>query len=134
MAPTTRYIRRDARIYQFSLCMLCGAAGGCGPKGCTTTTCLWCGTPQCSSNGLGRGQCAVCDHGLLPGWSGSSYAPGQCGYKGCQGDVVGRFPRKGACCATHGAKILGADYLPQALAARDKAWIAVDLAERIVGR
>jgi hypothetical protein len=43
-------------------------------------TCMGCGQPQCSGNGLGRGCCTLCHFGILPGWSGST---GVCSYKGC---------------------------------------------------
>ena len=122
-----RYVRKTALIYEHSYCRVCGAAGGCERDGCTTMTCLWCGTPQCSSNGLGRGQCSVCLHGFLPGWSGCG--PGQaCAYKGCAEPAVGRFPRKGRCCAAHGARILGPGYLAAQLAERDRLWRAVEVA------
>lgn len=82
-----RYVRKDARVYEHSLCKRCGAAGGCDRDGCREATCLACGTTQCSSNGLGRGTCAVCFCGMLPSWSGCH--PGQsCSYKGCQGHAV----------------------------------------------
>lgn len=121
-----RWVRKDARIYDHSLCKVCGAAGGCGRDGCGTMTCLWCGTPQCSSNGLGRGQCSVCYYGLLPGWSGG--AAGQpCAYKGCADPaVVGSAPRKGKVCATHAARILGADYVEKRLVDRDRFWHPVE--------
>lgn len=89
-------------------------------------TCLWCGTPQCSGNGLGRGQCGVCYHGLLPGWSGS-HAGQPCSYKGCPHPAVGRFPRMGQVCAAHAEHILGPEYLAARLADRDKNWVAVEL-------
>lgn len=121
-----RYVRKDRRVYDFSLCKACGAAGGCDLSGCSTMTCLFCGTPQCSSNGLGRGQCAVCYHGFLPGWFGSQ--PGQaCSYKGCSAPAVGRFPRKGRCCQAHGERILGAEYVSARLAERDRTWVAIDV-------
>ena len=122
----TRYVRRDRRVYDFSLCKLCGTAGGCDRDGCRTYTCLWCGTPQCSANGLARGQCVVCCHGFLPGWAGSS--PGQaCSYKGCLEPAVGRFPRKGRCCTVHGVSNLPAGYLEMCLAMRARHWVAVEV-------
>ena len=42
--------------------------------------CRGCSTVQCFQNGLGRGCCAVCSYGILPGWFGSD---GTCSYKGC---------------------------------------------------
>lgn len=124
-----RWTRKDARIYDFSLCKVCGAAGGCGRDGCSTMTCLWCGTPQCSANGLGRGQCAVCYYGLLPGWSGSG-AGQSCAYKGCtESAVIGSAPRKkGKVCATHAARILGTDYVEKRLVERDRLWHPVEVA------
>lgn len=120
-----RYVRKDRRIYDFSLCKLCGSAGGCSAPACGRLVCLFCGTPQCSSNGLGRGQCSICFHGFLPGWSGSH--PGQsCSYKGCKSPAVGRFPRKGRCCSEHGLRILGADYLQKRLAEREKLWVPIE--------
>ena len=122
-----RYARKDRRVYQFSLCRVCGSAGGCGPTGCTTMVCLWCGTPQCSSNGLASGHCSVCYYGFLPGWS-RCHAGQPCQYTGCQEPAVGnRFPRKGRVCASHAARILGADYLTKRLADREQAWEPVDV-------
>jgi len=117
---TPRYVRKNARVYDFSLCKLCGAAGFTTGR-CETTTCLYCGTVQCMSNGGGRGQCAICHHGFLPGWSGS-HAGTPCSYKGCIEPAVGRFPRKGRVCASHGTRILGAGYLAQQLVERDRIW------------
>jgi hypothetical protein len=120
-----RFVRVDRRIYDFSLCKLCGTAGGCTSSGCSTVTCLWCGTPQCSANGLARGQCGVCHHGFLTGWSTSAGKP--CSYKGCGLPAVGIFPRKGQCCATHGARNLKPGYLDECLADRDKRWQPVEV-------
>jgi hypothetical protein len=126
MSAHTRYVRKNRSVYDFSLCKVCGAAGGCDSHGCTTITCLWCGTPQCSSNGLGNGTCAICFHGFLPIWSGCQ--SGQpCAYKGCKETAVGRFPRKGKVCATHAERILGPEYLKTRLAERDKQWMAVEV-------
>lgn len=121
----TRYVRKDARIYAFSLCKLCGTAGSCDSDGCRTTTCLWCRTPQCSANGGARGTCAVCYHGFLPNWSGC-HAGQACAYKGCTQPAVGRFPRKGRACADHGAHILGDGYLPKRLEERERMWHPVE--------
>lgn len=130
-----RWVRKDRRVYTHSLCKLCGAAGGCGPEGCTTMTCLWCGTPQCSVNGLGHGACAVCLYGFLEGWSGSD-AGQACSYKGCKEPAVGRFPRKGRACSSHGARIVnqrlkdglaGSDYLERCLTVRERYWEAIEV-------
>ena len=121
MVPgTPRYVRKDARVYDFSLCRLCGAAGFTIGT-CEPTTCLYCGTTQCMSNGGSRGQCAVCYHGLLPGWS-ASHAGQPCSYKGCAEPAVGRFPRKGRCCDAHGSRILGPEYKAARLAERERLW------------
>lgn len=122
-----RWVRKDARIAAFSLCKFCGAAGGCGAGGCTTMTCRWCGTAQCSANGLGWGQCAICYHGLLEGWSHTKADARGCQYTGCPHPIVGRFPRKGYCCAEHGARIAGADYLTTRLAERATRYVATEV-------
>jgi len=120
-----RYIRKDARVHANSLCKRCGTAGGCGSEGCTEVTCLYCGTTQCSGNGLGNGQCKVCHYGFLPGWARSSGHVG-CSYKGCKETPVGRFPHKGVCCARHGTLIMnrrtGKDYLAEVAKYREQDW------------
>jgi hypothetical protein len=91
MLAYARYVRKDSRIAQDSHCLLCGACYGIcqsEPRACRVSTCLACGTKQCSVNGLGCGQCSVCYNGLLTGWSGSN--PGKCAYKGCQNESVAR--------------------------------------------
>jgi hypothetical protein len=124
LPPFARYVRQHTRIYEHSRCKLCGSAGGTNGQ-CSVNMCLFCGTPQCSSNGLGNGQCSICFYGFLPGWSGSH--EGQpCSYKGCTEPAVGRFPRKGRCCAKHGLHILGADYLTQQVTQRrTREWVLV---------
>jgi hypothetical protein len=93
-----RWVRKDRRVYDFSLCRRCGTAGGCGREGCAEAKCKACGTVQCSGNGLGRGTCSVCHVGLLPGWSGHNRP---CGYKGCVRLAVALAPRIGRCCEGH---------------------------------
>lgn len=113
-----RYVRKTRRIYDFSLCKLCGTAGGtCGT--CGRTTCLLCGSPQCSSNGLRDGQCPICYHGLLPGWSGSDC---KCTYKGCNKTAVARGRGRRPICMDHAIHQFGPDYVAKRLSERDTAW------------
>jgi hypothetical protein len=120
---TTRFVRKERRVYDFSLCRLCGSAGGCSAPRCSRAVCLACGTPQCHSNGLGNGTCGVCYVGLLPGWSGSDRP---CGYKGCGERAVARAPRVGLCCRQHmqRAGVLGK--VTAALMDRAKRWDEVN--------
>lgn len=83
-----RLVRKDKprRHAPKQQCIFCGSFwGDYGEKGCPKTTCLFCGSTICMSHGLGRGQCPVCLHGLLPGWSGND---GKCTYKHCGKPVV----------------------------------------------
>ena len=89
-----RYVSKSRHVYPDSLCLLCGANYGiCAgavvgqPRRCRPTTCKACGSAQCSVNGLGRGQCAVCHIGLLPGWSGAECL---CSYTGCGCPAIAR--------------------------------------------
>lgn len=87
-----RFVSRDRRIARGSHCLCCGACYGIckgEARACRVFTCLACGTPQCSVNGLSRGQCAICYSGLLQGWSGSR-AGQPCTYKGCSNPAVAR--------------------------------------------
>ena len=118
-----RYVRKNRRIYGFSLCKVCGAAGGCGPDGCGTAVCKACHTPQCNSNGLGHGACGICLVGILPGWSGSDRP---CGYKGCGVDAVAFAPRVKRVCAAHMERSGVAAYVAARLAERDKEFDAVE--------
>ncbi len=103
MLALARFVRKDRRVYDNSHCLYCGV--NCGicqgeARACRVSTCLACGTEQCSSNGLGNGQCSVCYVGLLPGWSGS--ASGQaCSYKGCTSFAVARGRGRKRICADH---------------------------------
>lgn len=124
---TTRYVRRNRRIYNFSSCLLCGCA--CGivkgeAKVCRPTTCLACGSRQCMVNGLGRGQCSICLIGLLPGWSGNNRT---CQYIGCTNHAIV------ACdgvniyrCKDHVERGKWIGYIDKQVSVRDKAWIEVD--------
>ena len=117
-----RWVRKDRRIYDFSLCTYCGTAwGGFPNRQCPLTTCRACGTTQCLGNGLANGTCAVCYIGLLPGWSSSS--GWLCGYKGCGRDAVARVGGQAKfACAEHLARNGKADYVARAVAERDRAW------------
>ena len=125
-----RYVSKSninwlARHTSNSGCEACGSCYGLhsGAKRCGTSTCRYCGTIQCSSNGLGNGCCKVCFHGLLPGWSGSE---GICRYNGCKAEAVARGIRgKRYVCRDHAAQQFGADYLGKRLADRDKEWALV---------
>ena len=72
----------------------CRYCGRCGDD-CRETTCKACGITQCMGNGLGRGTCAWCYIGILPGWSG---ADAVCAYKGCgKPAVVHGTPKHNVC-------------------------------------
>jgi hypothetical protein len=81
-------------------CSYCGTAWGQrnATGYCEKTVCLACETPQCMGNGLARGQCGFCYHGILPGWSGSNRP---CGYKGCEERAVAACSRVRYACAAH---------------------------------
>ena len=63
------------------------------------TVCECCGAVQPMQNGTARGQCSVCYHGRLKGWSWMSRET--CGYAGCTGRAIAAAPRVGQCCAKH---------------------------------
>lgn len=65
----------------------------------TTTVCECCGAEQPMQNGIGRGQCKVCFHGYLRGWS--QRGRETCGYAGCNERAIAAAPRVGQCCAGH---------------------------------
>lgn len=117
-----RYVRFNARICEHSLCKLCGTAGGCSPSGCGRVTCLACGSPQCSSNGLGRGQCSICYVGILPGWSSWQQT---CGYKGCGVQAVARIGGLPSAVCAHHLERRKPGYIAARIAERDKGWILV---------
>lgn len=122
-----RYIRKDRRVYHDAHCLLCGSCYGiCSgePRVCRPSTCLACGSVQCSVNGLVRGQCSVCYVGLLTGWPGSDR---QCSYKGCTGEAVARVDGQNrARCRMHLERGKWVGYIARHLAERDRAWIEVD--------
>lgn len=91
----TRWVRRDARVYDFSTCALCGVAYGVPIDGaCRVRQCLACGTEQCSCGVSSR--CGVCYHGIVDG-----FREDRCGKKGCTNRAVALVPRIGAACAEH---------------------------------
>ena len=129
MKVKARYVLKDSRIYHDSHCLYCGCCYGIGkgePRACHTTICLACGTEQCMVNGLGRGQCAICCVGLLPGWAGSN--PGQCTYKGCVNPGVARGRGRKQICLAH-LEHQAPGFLQNAIAHRDIAWILKPEAE-----
>lgn len=116
-----RYVRKDRRIYDFSLCKLCGTGWG-GSGECGRTVCLACGSPQCMSNGLGHGACGVCYHGILPGWSGWEC---KCGYKDCGVQAVARIGgRPSQVCAYH-LERRKPGYVAARLIEREKNWMQI---------
>ena len=120
-----RYVRKDRRIYDFSLCKACGTAwGGYPSKYCPRSTCLACSTPQCLGNGLGGGTCSICYRGLLPGWSGTDKP---CGYKGCGERAVSEAPRVRYVCKSHLARVGLDKSIERALVERDKHWMALEV-------
>jgi hypothetical protein len=100
-----RMVRRDARIPSDYGCTFCGTCWGQPSRSghCDATQCKACGSVQCMGNGLGRGQCAICFAGLLPGWSGTDRA---CGYKGCKERAIAAAPRVGYVCGTHALRAI----------------------------
>jgi len=114
----SRFVRKDRRIYDFSLCKACGTAGFTSGT-CTAVVCKACLTVQCHSNGGGNGRCSVCYVGLLPGWSGTNCG---CSRKDCDQRAVA-IARKRAVCANHLGKT--ADDIAQRLAEREKSWVLV---------
>lgn len=119
-----RYVRRDRRVYPFSLCKACGVAGLTDADGgrtkivCSPTTCLACGTTQCLSNGGGNGRCFICFYGYLPGWSQRQQS---CRYSGCTEPVVARAGAWPVCKNHLERRKPG--YTSDRLAERDKTWI-----------
>ena len=123
----TRWVRKDRRIYHDSYCLLCGANYGIvqgAPRRCGTSTCLACGSSQCSVNGLTRGQCGICSIGLLTGWSGTDRP---CGYKGCTERAIvradGQNPYR---CRVHLEQGKWKGYLDTRIAEREKYWQEVE--------
>lgn len=133
-----RFVRRNATPSADANCQLCGTFWGGFPTSvCPATTCMACGTPQCMVNGLGRGQCAMCLVGLLPGWSGTDR---KCGYKGCSYKAVAAVPRVDYCCRTHlhrakktvaGKACTVATTIQWALAHRNIEWVLVPSVEDV---
>jgi hypothetical protein len=119
-----RYVNKDAYIYHDSHCLYCGANYGIchgEARACRISTCLACGTRQCSVNGLSRGQCSVCFHGLLEGWSGS-HSGQSCAYKGCANKAVARGRGNKLCCLSH-MEHQQPGFIVNAMARRDKEFV-----------
>ena len=98
--PTT-WVRKDRRVLYDAHCRLCGNYYGIcqgEPAVHKPATCKACGTPQCWTNGMGRGTCSVWLVGLLDNFSGHNK---KCGYKGCLNDGVALAPRVGRACRKH---------------------------------
>ena len=125
-----RWVRKDARVYHDAHCLLCGACYGIC-KGerrvCRISTCLACGSAQCSVNGLGRGQCGVCNIGLLTGWSGTDR---MCQYKGCtKKAVVCADGAQRYRCHDHIERGKWTGYLVGRMAERERYWAVKDDAQ-----
>lgn len=89
-----RWVRREERrLFGKQQCKFCASFFPCG-----RSTCLRCNSVVCSSHGLARGQCPICYHGLLTGWSGNDRL---CGYKGCGQPGVARGRGRKPVCAYH---------------------------------
>lgn len=126
------YQRKDRRIYPDSHCLLCGDNYGICQgehRAHPPTECAACGTPQCWTNGMSRGQCGVCYIGLLNKKFGSP----KCGYKGCNKDAIAAAPMVKYVCADHArtAKssmkpLTVAEYVQRHLDTRDKTWTPVE--------
>jgi hypothetical protein len=118
-----RHIRHDAH------CLLCGDYYGicAGEKRAhPPSICKACGTPQCWTNGLARGQCSICLIGLL-----DRFSARKCGYAGCGHDAVAAVPRVKYACKTHLAQakiggIAAEQYVTQRLNDRSKNWERID--------
>lgn len=99
-----KLIRADQWWFRLSrtdqLCPDCGVFNGSGTT-CRSTSCLLCEAVVCMSYGLGRGQCPVCYHGYLQGWSTPASRGAKCGYTGCGLEVVATAPRVKLTCSKH---------------------------------
>lgn len=118
------YVRRNRRIYDFSTCLLCGDAYGIAQgehKAHRPSRCRACGTLQCWTNGLARGQCAVCYVGLL-----DAFADRTCGYAGCGKQAVAAAPRVRYACKDHLERARLNTSIAEAIANRDTAWQRVE--------
>jgi hypothetical protein len=119
----SRWVRKDARVYDFSDCKLCGSCWGIctgEPMACRVTTCLACGSDQCLSNGLRRGQCGICLVGLLDSWGGNQRL---CAYQGCSEQAVayvdGANKRR---CLLHLERGKWLGYVARHVLERDRSW------------
>lgn len=123
-----RFVRKDARIYAFSHCRLCGCSYGVVPPEieCRPITCLACGSRQCMVNGLGCGQCSVCLIGLLPGWSGNDT---KCKYKGCGKVAIARGRGRKPICIEHLEHQMPG-YVQRQISERARTWIEVEESPR----
>lgn len=96
----TTYVRKDRRVYPDAHCLLCGNNYGICKgehRAHPPTKCAACGTPQCWTNGMSRGQCSVCYIGLLDQRFGSR----KCGYKNCGKEAIAAAPRVKYVCVDH---------------------------------
>jgi hypothetical protein len=135
-SSTARWAQREklnsAQRYDWPMCRYCGRAQ---QHDCTLVECALCGTRQCHGNGSGRGLCAVCLYGYLPGWS-RPHCERTCAYKGCDDEAVA-FARKRAICLEHTQRVrvnglLLPEYVAARLAHRDSGagweqWTLIDL-------
>lgn len=122
-----RFIRKNYLTWNGAVnsCRLCGSYTIVPPEvECRPTTCLWCGSRQCMSNGLGNGTCSICFHGLLPGWSGTEGKI--CSFKNCNQPAIarGRQGKKYVCKDHVEHQFPG--YLTARLTDRDKQWYLTD--------
>jgi len=122
-----RWVRKDRRPYHDSHCLLCGSCYGIvkgAPRRCGTSTCMACGSAQCSVNGLSRGRCGICHIGLLTGWSGTDKP---CDYKGCTERAIVRVDGTNKYrCREHVERGKWKGYLDQQLVMREKLFELVD--------
>lgn len=134
------YVKKNRRIYDFSTCLLCGDAYGICKgehKAHPPSLCAACGTPQCWTNGMSRGQCGICFIGLLDRFSGH-----KCGYAKCGKDAIAAAPRVKYVCADHAKTAKSnnnivknqtiAEYIQAQLAERDKWWIPLEFDMRTI--
>ena len=124
MKMMTRWIQkvRPTRFKPERQCRYCSTFwGGYGESGCPATLCLYCGSWQCMGNGLSRGQCPICYHGLLDGRYGSD---AKCCYKGCGLIAVARGRGRKPVCRNH-AEHQGLVY-PDAAEKGRRGWIEVE--------
>jgi len=122
---TVTWTRKDRTVRTDAHCIICGDYYGICQgehRAHRPSTCKACGTPQCWTRGLARGQCSVCYIGLL-----DAFSTRKCGYAGCNQEAVSAALRVKYACKDHLDKPYTRgkttrQYISELLANRDKAW------------